>query len=657
MKFSICTTLLALFLVSTGCGDDDSSGSDAGTGDGGMQDAAPDSAGDLCAAVACGDFGTCVDGSCRCDEGWTGTGCESDVDECTDDPTACHADATCTNTDGGFTCACNDGFVGDGATCSASCAADPCMNGGVCTDGESGATCGCEGTGYEGDFCETDVDECADGDDDCADDATCTNTEGSFECACDDPFVGDGRTCMCPEGSSGDMCEVCGEGLLARTSDGVCSAIVTLHIEITGDGTGTVVVDGSPMVCTDSCEIEVADGDALEVHAAPTDTTRITGWSDAGAACSGADCMIAIAGDTTVGLAWELRHNIAFVTSTRINPGAIGSIANADSTCATLATAAGLHATEWVAMLATEAASCPGEASAGCNPLDRLDGARGWVNTQGQPIVDTIDQLRRGELWYPIRYEEDGGGGTGDHEVVTGLNPLLEPSAGFTCDDYTTMPDGQRVAFARAGSVSRNALSQSANARCNFPQAFLCFSIDHDTPLAAPADTGRLAFMTEAVWTPGGGLADADALCQLEACEAGLTGGGADCGADPGTDRTFLAFLESDDALAATRFDAAGADWVRSDGARWLATGSLATAESRRIVPETGLVLLADGTFATGSPHVWTGVTTGDTTATCTSWTASAGDAAFGSAENVFFEMRTGTRPCDRTARLYCLEE
>ena len=39
------------------------------------------------------------------------------VDECSDDTDNCHADATCTNTDLSFTCACNAGFAGDGTSC------------------------------------------------------------------------------------------------------------------------------------------------------------------------------------------------------------------------------------------------------------------------------------------------------------------------------------------------------------------------------------------------------------------------------------------------------------------------------------------------------------------------------------------------------------
>ncbi len=40
-----------------------------------------------------------------------------------------------------------------------------------------------------------DVDECALGNDNCADQALCENTVGSFSCQCSPGFNGDGRTC------------------------------------------------------------------------------------------------------------------------------------------------------------------------------------------------------------------------------------------------------------------------------------------------------------------------------------------------------------------------------------------------------------------------------------------------------------------------------
>ena len=42
----------------------------------------------------------------------------------------------------------------------------------------------------------TDVDECAQGVDNCRDYATCNNTMGSFECTCDEGFTEDGEICI-----------------------------------------------------------------------------------------------------------------------------------------------------------------------------------------------------------------------------------------------------------------------------------------------------------------------------------------------------------------------------------------------------------------------------------------------------------------------------
>jgi len=118
----------------------------------------------------CSDHGECVDvtsgvNTCTCATGWTGTFCETDVDECTDGTDDCDPNnATCTNTAGSFTCACNQGYEGNGVTCTEvnRCSPNPCQNGGTCTNGINSYTCSCvPGSGWTGDTCETCGDDCS----------------------------------------------------------------------------------------------------------------------------------------------------------------------------------------------------------------------------------------------------------------------------------------------------------------------------------------------------------------------------------------------------------------------------------------------------------------------------------------------------------------
>ncbi|MHA7628622.1 FG-GAP-like repeat-containing protein [Corallococcus sp. M7] len=95
------------------------------------------------ASVPCCDGLTCQSGTCI------------DVNECAAGTDNCSENATCTNTVGSFTCACNAGYEGDGVTCTNidECAASPCLNGGTCIDGVGSYTCQCAPT-YEGTHCQ-----------------------------------------------------------------------------------------------------------------------------------------------------------------------------------------------------------------------------------------------------------------------------------------------------------------------------------------------------------------------------------------------------------------------------------------------------------------------------------------------------------------------
>merc|ERR550532_3434631 len=76
------------------------------------------------------------------------------VDECSDGSHNCDANAVCFDEVDGFICVCNDGWEGDGVTCS-------------------------------------DYDECQD-EGTCPENATCTYLPGDVTCACNEGYVGNG---------------------------------------------------------------------------------------------------------------------------------------------------------------------------------------------------------------------------------------------------------------------------------------------------------------------------------------------------------------------------------------------------------------------------------------------------------------------------------
>src|SRR5262249_32017158 len=86
------------------------------------RDAQVEASGSPCALGKddCSPHATCKDApdtaqgfSCECKKGWSGDGVScKDEDECALGTDNCDAHATCTNKEGGFTCACNDGYKG-----------------------------------------------------------------------------------------------------------------------------------------------------------------------------------------------------------------------------------------------------------------------------------------------------------------------------------------------------------------------------------------------------------------------------------------------------------------------------------------------------------------------------------------------------------------
>ncbi|KAI0239341.1 Mucin-like protein [Lamellibrachia satsuma] len=185
-----------------------------------------------CASTPCMNGATCTDAvnsyTCGCADGYTGTHCETDVDECASTP--CMNGATCTDAVNSYTCGCADGYTGTHCETDVNeCASTPCMNGATCTDAVNSYTCGCA-DGYTGTHCETDVNECASTP--CMNGATCTDAVNSYTCGCADGYTGthcetdvnecastpcmngatctdavNSYTCGCADGYTGTHCE------------------------------------------------------------------------------------------------------------------------------------------------------------------------------------------------------------------------------------------------------------------------------------------------------------------------------------------------------------------------------------------------------------------------------------------------------------------
>ncbi|MBT9558177.1 MAG: hypothetical protein IV100_19245, partial [Myxococcales bacterium] len=199
-------------------------------------------------------------GECGCASGYAyldGQGCV-DLNEC-NNPAACGAGASCTNTIGGFECACSGGAelqpngscacpLGQslsGGVCgpSTTCAAKPCATSATCMDSPTGAVCSCAGgtTVPHGTDCGcpsgnklvggvcVDVDECAAVASPCHATALCTNTPGSFSCTCGDgALLGASGVCTCAAGLVMDATKACVDidecalGIDTCTGDATC---------------------------------------------------------------------------------------------------------------------------------------------------------------------------------------------------------------------------------------------------------------------------------------------------------------------------------------------------------------------------------------------------------------------------------------------------
>ena len=202
--------------------------------------------------------------SCECSDGYTGETC-SYMTGGPCDPSPCgngtcgEIEALCQGNDGceddtckDAVCALDDWCCDNWDSACAACAAGEetfyadCTNIEGCDLAEPLAVCSCD-EGWQGEFCDVDVDECADNFMPCLNEATCVNTDGGYACECLEGWEGDNCetniddcpeenpcqnegtcidgvnafTCDCVEGTEGDLCE---ENINECLEEGLCGA-------------------------------------------------------------------------------------------------------------------------------------------------------------------------------------------------------------------------------------------------------------------------------------------------------------------------------------------------------------------------------------------------------------------------------------------------
>ncbi|XP_042563456.1 neurogenic locus notch homolog protein 1-like [Clupea harengus] len=127
---------------------------------------------------------------CQCLLGFMGSHCELDVNQCASGP--CKNNATCLNLIGKYKCICKSGFVGPQCQ-GVVCGQQVCQNGGTCLTTRGGNFCRCV-NGWTGDDCSENIDDCQDAA--CSEGSTCRDRVGSF-------------SCICPPGRTGENLFVC----------------------------------------------------------------------------------------------------------------------------------------------------------------------------------------------------------------------------------------------------------------------------------------------------------------------------------------------------------------------------------------------------------------------------------------------------------------
>uniref|UniRef100_A0A671SDD0 Delta-like protein n=1 Tax=Sinocyclocheilus anshuiensis TaxID=1608454 RepID=A0A671SDD0_9TELE len=179
----------------------------------------------LISSNVCGPHGRCRSHagghfSCECQEGFTGTYCHENINDCESSP--CRNGGTCIDKINAYQCICADGWEGHNSTCNigpdcriratcniaknSSCLPNPCENGATCVVTGDSFTCVCK-EGWEGLTCSQSTAKLPrHAGPDCRININeCQSSPCAFGSTCVDEI--NGYRCLCPPGRTGPRCQ------------------------------------------------------------------------------------------------------------------------------------------------------------------------------------------------------------------------------------------------------------------------------------------------------------------------------------------------------------------------------------------------------------------------------------------------------------------
>ncbi len=305
----------------------------------------------------------------------------------------------------------------------------------------------------------------------------------------------------------------------------------------------------------------------------------------------------------------------------------LGGVGPYDAACNRLATRAGLQGADdarfmaWMSDAASTAAS-------------RLGPARGFVRMDGQPFADDV---LASEVFRGVAFDETGARVPPEEVVATGTDAEGARSANH-CRDWTDATQGMTTGRADGGP---RAWTSRGSSTCS-PRRIYCIENVHSREVVPEREAGRLIYLTNDDFEPGGSVTPA------AACEASKPAGAGD-----------IAPLLATGTSAASEVLDPAATYVRPDGVAVGTGAQLAVGEWR-----TGAWQQGDGTYPSEVRRVWTGSeridALGDTS--CDDWGSDSSDIRghYGfpasPVNGAFWTLRTRRCASASDLRLYCVE-